>query len=120
MDARWTDTNDIRANLPAIADSSSRPVSRTALTVFVRGTTELEPAIDAFTLMPHIESSEEKQINEATGGVELSAVTSRLENRDIQGEEYPTTQARPGEGPESRYMKPQAGDRSRFRPWGYI
>lgn len=120
MDTRGTDTNDLRAALPAVADPNSRSVSRTALTSFVRGIIELGPAANASALVPHVESCAAKQTGQATGGLEATAVTSRLEGLDTQEGEYMITQTRPDGGPEFRSAKRQAGDRSRFRPWGYI
>ena len=69
---------------------------------------------------PHMDPSEEKQTGQATGGSEVAVVTLRSEGLDIQGERHSNSQTRPGRGSESRSVKPQAGDRSRFRPWGYI
>ena len=120
MDARGTDTNDLRAALPAAADLRSRSVSRTALTSFVRGIIELGPATNASALVPHVESSAGKQTGQATGGLEAAAVTSSLEGLGTQEEKYTITQTRPDGGPKFRSAKRQAGDRSRFRPWGYI
>ena len=117
MGARETDTNDLRMNLPAVADSSSRSVSRTAS---IRGINELGHSLDASALVLHMNFSEEKQMGEATGGLNVVAVTSRLEGLDSQGDKSRTTQMMRGGGSESRSLKPRAGDRSRFRPCGYI
>ncbi len=120
MEARGTNTNGHRASLPAVAESSSRSVSRTALSSFAWESTELGPAADAPARVPHIELCGEKQTGQATGGLQVAAVNSNLEGRDIEGEEYTSTPTRPGGEPNSRCPKRQAGDRSRFRPWGYI
>ncbi len=120
MEARGTNTNDLRAALPAVADSSSRSVFRTALTSFARESTELGPAADASARVPHIELYGEKQTGQATGDLQVAAINSNLEGRDIEGEEYPNTPTRPGGEPKSGCTKRQAGGRSRFRPWGYI
>ena len=115
-----TDTNDLRAALPAVADSSGRSPSHTAWTAFVQGTTKLGPAVDTSALVPHIESSEKKHMVQGTGRLEAATVTSDLEGPEIQGDKSPTMRTTPAGGSQSRPMKPQAGDRSRFRPWGYI
>lgn len=120
MDACGIESNDLCAALHAIADSSSRSVSRTALAVFVQGTTELGSAVDASALVPHTEAREKQQMGQATGGLEVGTVASRLDGLDVQGNKYPATQMMRGGGLSPRSMKMQAGKRSRFRPWGYI
>ena len=120
MEARGTNTNDLRAALPAVVESSSHSVSRTALTSLVREIPELGPAANASPQVPHIELCGEKQTSQATGGLQVAAINSNLEGRDIEGEEYTSTPTRPGGEPRFRCTKRQAGDRSRFRPWGYI
>lgn len=74
LNGRRTYTDNLRAALPAVADSSSGSVSRAALTASIRETTELGPAVDAFALVPHIDSSEEKQMGQATG-LEVAAIS---------------------------------------------
>lgn len=122
MDARTMDTGDLHAVRPAVADSSSgsEPCTSTLLTACVWGTNELGSAVDASSLTPSIEPSEEKQIGQAPDGLEMAAVIFRFDGLDTQGDKHPNAQTSPGGGPKSRSVKPQAGDRSRFRPWGYI
>ena len=117
MGAPGTDTNDLRMNPPAIADSSGRSMSRTAS---MRGINELGHSLDASALVLHMKSSGEKQLGEAADGLEVVAVASRLEGPDGLGEKSRTTQMMRGGGSESRSLKPRADDRSRFRPCGYI
>ncbi|CAD6589113.1 MAG: hypothetical protein ASARMPREDX12_003599 [Alectoria sarmentosa] len=120
MDACGIESNDLCAALHAITDSSSGSVSRAALAVFVQGTTELGSANDASALPPHIEAREKQQMGQATGGLEVGTVASRLDALDVQGNNCPATQMMRGGGLSPRSMKMQAGKRSRFRPWGYI
>ena len=124
MDGHRIDTvdhpDDPRASLLATRDSSSRSVSCAALPAFVRETTELGPILDASALVLQTESSDEKHMGQAAKCMEVAAVTSGLEGLDVPGDKYPSTQKAPSGGRGSRSMKPQAGNRSRFRPWGYI
>lgn len=120
LDALGTGTNNLRIAMHAAADSSSRSGSRTALTAFVRRTTKLGPIVDASALVPRTEPSEKEPMGEATGGSEAAVIIRRSKGVDTQGDKYPATQTTHGAVPRSRFMKPQAGNRSRFRPWGYI
>ena len=126
MGARGADTNDLRMYLLAVAVSSSRSVSctgsvsPTAFTAFVWENIELGPALDASFRLLYMDFGEEKETGRADGRLEVPAVTSRLENPDSQGNKHTTTHTTPGGGRNPHSMKPQVGDRSRFRPWGYI
>ena len=111
MDAGGTYANELGAALPAVANLSSRDMSRLASKTFVRGSTS--------ALMRHIDSSEGKQTGRATG-LEVVDVKSELEVLDIQGDKHHITRTAPNGGFKTRSMERQAGHRSRFRPWGYI
>lgn len=111
MDAGGTCANELGAALPAISNSSSRNMSRLALTTFIRESTS--------PLVPHIESSEGKQTSRTTG-LEIVDVKSELWGLDIQGDKHHIARTAPGGGFKSRSMERQASHRSRFRPWGYI
>ena len=104
----------------AVADSSSRSGSRTILTAIMQRNTKVGPIVNSSVLVSHIETSEKDPMSQATGGPEVKIITSRPEGLDIQGDKNLATQTTRGGGPGSRLMKPAAGDRSRFRPWGYI
>ena len=125
MDAHGIETVDLhtvdpRASVPAVRDSSSRSVSGAVTSAFVRETTELGSILDASALVLQTESSNEKQMGQAANCMEVAAVTSGLEGLDVAGDKYPSTQKAPNGRRGTRSMKPQAGNRSRFRPWGYI
>ena len=111
MDAGGTYANELGFALPAVANSSSRTMSRPALTTFVRGSTS--------ALVPHIDSSERKQTGRATG-LEVADVNSELGGLDIQEDKHHITRTALGGGLKTRSVERQAGHRSRFRPWGYI
>lgn len=89
-------------------------MSLTAFTAFILG-----PALDPATLVLRIEFSERKEMGDAAGHSEISAVTSRLKGLNSQGENNPNAHTTAGGELEARSMKRQAGNRSRFRPWGY-
>lgn len=120
LDARGRGTNDLCVAQHAVADSSSRSGSRTILTAIVQRNTKVGPIVNSSALVSHTETNEKEPMSQATGGPEAKDITSRPEVLDIQGDEYPATQTTRGGGSGSRFMKPQAGERSRFRPWGYI
>ena len=115
MDAHGIDTVDLRASVPAVRDSGSRSVSRAASPEFIRETTELGAVLDASALVLQIDSGNEKQV-----GRTAKRMDSGVEGLAVQGDKYPDTQKAPCGGQGTRSMKPQAGNRSRFRPWGYI
>lgn len=119
MDAGGADTNELRMAKPAVAVSSSRSVSRTAFTAFMRETNELGAALNASSPVLHMDSREAKETGEADGGLEVAAVTASLESPDIRENTYTARQTTPGGGRDTRSRKPQIGYRSRFRPWGY-
>ena len=102
MDACGTYANELDAALPAIANSSSRTMIRLPLTTSV-----------------HVDSTEDKQTGRATG-LEGAEIKSELGILDVQGDKHNVTRTAPGGGLKSRSMERQAGQRSRFRPWGYI
>ena len=120
VDDHGADTNDPCTALPAVADVSSRSMSRTAFTAFVRETTELGPTLNTSALMLPMISCEAKEMSELAGCLEVSAVTSGLTTLDDEGDKESTTQTTPGVERKARFRRPQVGDRSRFRPWGYI
>ena len=120
MDAHGTNSEKLHLALPAVADSSSRSLSRTVLTAFEWETTELGAAVDASPVVSHVEFNKKKQMGQATWKLGVAAVTSRLEGLEIPGDRQPTAKTTPSGGSGSRSTKSQAGDRSRFRPWGYI
>ena len=120
MEAHGIDTVDLRASVPAVEDSSSRSVSRVGFPAFVREATELGSVPDASARVLQIESSNEKQMGQAADRLEVAAVTSGFEGLDVPKGKYPSTQKGPSGGQGTRSMKPQASNRSRFRPWGYI
>ena len=106
--------------LPAIVSSSSHLVSRTAFDTAAREATALGPILDAFALTVSKESSEAKEMGEVVSRYEVAHATSRSKSPDIQEDNYPILQMTPAGWRDTRSMKPQIGDRSRFRQWGYI
>ena len=120
MEARGADTNETRMALPAIVNSSSHLVSRTAFDTAAREATALGPVLDAFALTLSKEASEANEMGEVVSRHEVAHATSRSKSPDIQEDKYPILQTTPVGWRETRSMKPQIGDRSRFRPWGYI
>ena len=120
MEARVADTNVTRMGLPAIVNSSSCLVSRTAFDTTAPEATALGPVLDAFAVTVSKGPSEAKETGEAAGRYEVAHVTSRSKSPDIPEDKYPILQTTPVGWRNTRSMKPQIGDRSRFRPWGYI
>ena len=120
MDARTADTNTTRVALPAIVNLSRRLGSRTAFDTAAREPTVLGPVLDAFALTLSKKSSEAKEMGEVVGRYEVTHATARSKSPDIQEDKYPILQTKPVGWRDICSMKPQIGDRSRFRPWGYI
>ena len=106
--------------LPGIVNSSSRLASRTAFDMAAREATALGPVLDAFTLRLSKESSEAKEMGEVVSRYEVALVTSRSKSPDIHEDKYPILQTTPVGWRDTRSVKPQIGDRSRFSPWEYI
>ena len=61
-----------------------------------------------------------KEIGQIVGLYEVAHVSSRSKSPDIQEDNYRIIQTTPVGWRDTRSMKSQIGDRSRFRPWGYV
>ena len=100
--------------------NSSRLAFRTAFDTTAREATALGPVLDIFALTLSKESSGTKEMGKVVGRYEVTHVTSRSKNLDNQEDKYRMLQTKPVGWRDTRPMKPQIGDRSRFRQWGYI
>ena len=118
MDARWADINETGMALPAVADSSSCLVSRSAFDTAAREATVPGPILDAFALALSKESSEAKEMGEVFGRYQVAHITSPPGSKspDSQEDKYPVLQTTPVGLRDTRFMMPQIGDQS----WGYI
>ena len=80
------------------------------------------PSAVADSLGQHQESSQVKDVGEFSGHVGVRNVASKREGLALREYKYSTSMKTtvPAGGSRTRAIKPQPGDRSRFRPWGYI